>query len=89
MIRSTAFRNIAGAMTLGICGLLATAAPARAGDYCEPACRVVYVTRYEAREITRVYYVTVYDHRGRPYRVARTCTEVIKVPVTRRVVVCR
>ncbi len=89
MIRSMLFKNLAVALTVGISGLVMTGAPARGGDVYEPACHrvVYYVTTYEAREVTRVRYVTVYDRCGRPYRAARTCTEVVEVPVMRPVVV--
>lgn len=87
MNRSTTIKGTFAAALVGLAMLLG-GAQARASDYCPPACRYVWVTTYVTREVPYTKVVTLYDHCGRPYKVARTCFETVTVAVRKRVLVC-
>jgi hypothetical protein len=77
---------VAGLLGMGLTTLGST--PARASGTCEPVYHYVLVTTYVDRQVAYTKVVTLYDHCGRPYKVATTCYQTVKVPVTRRILVC-
>ena len=88
------FRPVLGLFAAGLLGfavcVLGTT-PTRASD-CGAGCTSAYhyetVTVCVPKTVAYVRYVTVYDHCGRPYQVARTCYRTIQMPVQKCVLVC-
>jgi len=79
----------AGLLSFAVCTL--GTAPADASDSvagCAPACHYETVTVYVPKTVAYTKLVTVYDSRGRPCQVARTCDRTVQVPVRKCVLVC-
>jgi hypothetical protein len=87
-------RRILGLIATGLLGsaVHGLASPiARASDYeagCAPACHYETVTVCIPKTVAYTRYVTLFDHCGYPYQVARTCYRTIQVPVQKCVLVC-
>ena len=87
MRRSTTWRGIIVAGLLGLTTLALGATPARASGYCPPSCHYEWVITYVTRQVPYTEVVIRYDHCGRPYKVAKSCYETVRVPVKTRVLV--
>lgn len=67
-------------------GCWAAPGPARP-IYCALTCRCAWVATHATREAPDTRLATLYDHCGRPDKVARTCYATVTVPVRKRVLV--
>jgi hypothetical protein len=88
------FRRFLGPIATGLVILAASglASPSARGSddgaYCASACHYETVTVYVSKTVAYTKCVTLYDHCGRPYQVARTCYRTVQVPVQKCVLVC-